>query len=42
MSNCEGCESEVARLLVTCEDQSGIVQAVSGFFVPSRGEHHFA
>ena len=31
MSNCEGCESEVARLLVTCEDQSGIVQAVSGF-----------
>ena len=31
MSNCEGSESEVARLLVTCEDQSGIVQAVSGF-----------
>lgn len=31
MSNCEGCETEVARLLVTCEDQSGIVQAVSGF-----------
>lgn len=31
MSNCEGCESQVARLLVTCQDQSGIVQAVSGF-----------
>ncbi len=31
MSNHEGLESEVARLLVRCEDQSGIVQAVSGF-----------
>lgn len=31
MSNCEGCESNVAHLLVTCQDQSGIVQAVSGF-----------
>lgn len=31
MSNCEGCEADIARLLVTCQDQSGIVQAVSGF-----------
>ncbi|WP_064617277.1 MULTISPECIES: formyltetrahydrofolate deformylase [Moraxella] len=31
MANCLGCENEMGRLLVTCEDQSGIVQAVSGF-----------
>lgn len=31
MSNCENCDGDIGRLLVTCEDQSGIVQAVSSF-----------
>lgn len=31
MTNCFECDDNLVRLLVTCQDRSGIVQAVSGF-----------